>query len=208
MYKAVTVSLIILGIASLALADGYKDAEVAHGKAKAVSTESTTTDPTPDYLHIPLETITGDTVHLADFKGQVLLLVNTASKCGYTPQYEGLQELYTRFKDSGLVVIGFPANNFGNQEPGTDEQIAEFCSANFGVTFPMMSKVSVRGDDKHPLFVYLTENSPHSGEVQWNFSKFLIDRSGKLSKRFPSKTKPLSDEMTENVRDLLKARSS
>jgi glutathione peroxidase len=148
-----------------------------------------------DYRKVPLLTITGDTTSLADFDGKAILIVNTASKCGYTPQYEGLQELYEKYKDSGLVVIGFPANNFKNQEPGTNEEIQTFCSTEYGVTFPMMSKISVKGDDKHPLYVYLTEQSPYPGEITWNFNKFLLDRNGKVIARFDSKVTPMSDQV-------------
>jgi glutathione peroxidase len=155
------------------------------------------------YLSIPFETITGDTLTLNDFKGHVLLLVNVASKCGFTHQYSGLEELYRKYKDQGLVVIGFPANNFGNQEPGTNQEILEFCTSKFDVTFPMMSKISVVGKDKHPLYVYLTEKSPLPGEIEWNFFKFLLDRDGKLVARFPSKTEPMSTELVSQVEKLL-----
>jgi glutathione peroxidase len=148
-----------------------------------------------DYLTVPLVTITGDTTSLAEFDGKAILIVNTASKCGYTPQYEGLEELYEKYKDSGLVVIGFPANNFKNQEPGTNEEIQQFCSTEYGVTFPMMSKISVKGDDKHPLYVYLTEQSPFPGEITWNFNKFMLDRNGKVIARFDSKVTPMSDQV-------------
>ncbi len=152
---------------------------------------------------IPFETITGDTVTLTDFSGKVLLLVNVASKCGNTPQYAELQQLYSMYKDSGLVVIGFPANNFGGQEPGSNEQILDFCQTNFNVTFPMMAKVSVKGKDKHPLFVQLTEKSSIPGEIKWNFSKFLLDSSGNLVARFDSPVKPLSEELLSSLKKLL-----
>lgn len=206
LYKTVVIGLMLTAPDTMVLAGDYKSADMAaQGKAKAVSTESKQTDPTPDYLHIPLETITGDTVHLADFRGHVLLLVNTASECGYTRQYSGLQELHARYGDSGLVVIGFPANNFGKQEPGTNEQIAQFCSQNFGVSFPMMAKVSVKGEDKHPLFSYLTEDSPVAGEISWNFTKFLIDRDGTPVARFSSSAEPLGEQVIEAIERFLKA---
>ena len=152
---------------------------------------------------IPLETIDGDTVTLADYAGKVVLIVNVASRCGNTPQYTGLQKLYSMYKDSGLVVIGFPANNFGGQEPGTNEEILDFCQTNFNVTFPMMSKISVKGNDKHPLFVELTEKSAIPGEIKWNFSKFLLDKSGNLVARFDSPVKPLSEELLSSIKKLL-----
>jgi glutathione peroxidase len=156
-----------------------------------------------DIASITFETIAGDTVSLADYRGQVVLIVNVASECGYTPQYEDLEVLYRRFHDTGLVVIGFPANNFGGQEPGTNEQILTFCQSRYNVTFPMMAKVSVKGPDKHPLFVNLTEHSAVQGEIKWNFSKFLFDREGVLVARFPSKVEPLSKALVAQVEELL-----
>jgi glutathione peroxidase len=155
------------------------------------------------YQEIPLETINGDTTKLSDFAGKVVLLVNTASECGFTPQYDGLEELHRKYSDSGLVVIGFPANNFGNQEPGTNEEIFTFCRTKFDVTFPMMAKISVKGDDKHPLYVYLTEKSSYAGEIKWNFTKFLLDRDGKPVARFEPSVEPLSDELVEYIEKLL-----
>ena len=153
--------------------------------------------------NIPFETITGDTTSLADYAGDVVLIVNVASKCGYTPQYTGLEELYREYKDSGFVILGFPANNFGGQEPGTNEEILTFCRTSFDVTFPMMAKVSVKGDDKHPLFVEMTEKSSLPGEIKWNFSKFLIDRRGNLVARFDSGVTPNSEELVGKIRELL-----
>ena len=141
----------------------------------------------------------GNEIDLAQYKGKKILIVNTASKCGYTPQYEELQKLYDQYKGK-LVIIGFPANNFGGQEPGSNAEIGEFCKRNYGVTFPMAEKVSVVGDDIHPLFKYLTEEAKKLGTpdpvVKWNFTKFLVDENGKLVKVFPSKVKPLSEEIT------------
>jgi glutathione peroxidase len=145
--------------------------------------------------------IDGKETSLSEYKGKVLLMVNTASECGYTPQYEGLQAIYEQYKDDGLVVMGFPANNFGGQEPGTDEQIKKFCKVNYDVSFPMFSKISVKGDDQHPLFTYLTsaENPDFTGEIKWNFEKFLIDKQGKLVHRFRSDVTPQSDEITRAI---------
>ena len=145
-----------------------------------------------------LQDIDGKAVSLGDFKGNVLLIVNVASRCGYTYQYEGLEALYRRYKDSGLVILGFPANDFLGQEPGTNGQIKEFCSATYGVTFPLFSKISVKGDDQHPLYQYLTAQSTDpqfSGEITWNFNKFLVDRNGRIVARFDSRDKP-EDEKT------------
>jgi len=139
-----------------------------------------------------LPSIDGQDAPLGQFKGKVLLLVNVASKCGYTPQYAGLESLYEKYKDQGLVVIGFPANNFGAQEPGTNAEIKTFCTRNYKVSFPMYAKVSVKGEDKTPLYRYLTEeaNSATNGEIGWNFTKFLVDRGGNVVARFESKIKP------------------
>jgi glutathione peroxidase len=145
-----------------------------------------------------LKTIDGKNFSLAKYKGKKLLIVNTASKCGFTPQYAELQKLADQYKDK-VVVVGFPANNFGGQEPGTNSEVKEFCQKNFGVTFPLSSKLSVKGDDIDPLFQYLTTepNPDFTGEIKWNFEKFLIDENGKLIHRYRSTVKPLSDEITK-----------
>jgi len=151
--------------------------------------------------------IDGKDVKLSQYQGKVLLIVNVASKCGSTPQYEGLQKLYMQYKDKGLVVLGFPANNFKDQEPGSNEQIKEFCSTTYGVTFPMFSKISVKGDDIHPLYQYLTsgkDNSEFSGEISWNFNKFLVDPSGKVVARFATADKPESEKVITAIQQALK----
>jgi glutathione peroxidase len=138
-------------------------------------------------------TIDGKPRKLADYKGKVLLVVNTASKCGFTPQYKGLEALYEKYKSKGLVVLGFPSNQFGQQEPGPDDEIAEFCEMNFGVTFPLFSKVDVNGDAAHPLFKYLTSTKKGllgSEAIKWNFTKFLIGRDGNVVERYAPTTKP------------------
>jgi glutathione peroxidase-family protein len=135
------------------------------------------------------ETISGETQLLSEYRGKVVLIVNTASKCGFTKQYAGLQELYEKYKENGLVVLGFPANNFGRQEPGTNREIEQFCSLNFGVTFPMFGKISVKGGDIHPLYAWLTSH-PNGAKVSWNFNKFLIGRDGDLIAHFGSRTAP------------------
>jgi glutathione peroxidase len=141
----------------------------------------------------------GSTIDLAKYKGKKILIVNTASKCGFTPQYADLEKLYEKYK-SKLVIVGFPANNFGQQEPGSNSEIKEFCSKNYGVSFPMADKVDVIGDNTHPLFKYLTDEAKKLGVqdpvIKWNFTKFLIDENGKLVAVFPSKVTPMSDEIT------------
>lgn len=146
-----------------------------------------------------MNSIDGKPAPLAAYKGKVLLLVNVASQCGFTPQYAGLEKLYRDYKDKGLVILGFPANNFGGQEPGTDAEIKTFCSRNYNVTFPMYAKSSVKGADENPLYRFLTDTSVHpttGGDVRWNFTKFLVDRNGKVLARFESNVKPDSPEMT------------
>ncbi len=156
-----------------------------------------------DYRTIEFKSITGELTNLDDFKGKVVLIVNTASKCGFTPQYEGLQELYEQKKDDGFVVIGFPANNFKSQEPGTNEEILNFCRTNYGVTFPMMAKISVKGEDMHPLYKYLTEDSPYPGEITWNFNKFLLDREGNVVARYDSKITLEDPKLLSKIDDLI-----
>src|SRR6476660_7407165 len=143
--------------------------------------------------------LTGGTINFSDFKGKKILIVNTASQCGNTPQYADLEKLYEKYKDK-LVIIGFPANNFGGQEPGSNTEIKEFCTKNYGVTFPMAEKVSVKGDDIHPLFKYLVNEAEKLGEkdpIKWNFTKFLVDENGKLVKVFFHKVNPMSDDITQ-----------
>ncbi|WP_022911173.1 glutathione peroxidase [Aestuariimicrobium kwangyangense] len=142
---------------------------------------------------IPLTRLSGEPTSLADYSGRVLLLVNVASKCGLTPQYGALEKLQEEYADRGLTVVGFPCNQFGGQEPGTAEEIEEFCSLTYGVTFPMMSKIEVNGPDRHPVYQVLTETKDAEGEagdIQWNFEKFLVSRSGDVVARFRPGTTP------------------
>ncbi|MCX7834911.1 MAG: glutathione peroxidase [bacterium] len=153
---------------------------------------------------IPFQTIQGETTSLEDFKGKVVLIVNVASKCGYTPQYEGLEKIYRKYKEKGFTILGFPANNFGQQEPGSNEEIIQFCKTKYDVTFPMMAKISVKGTDIHPLYKYLTENTPFAGEIKWNFNKFLIDQEGNVVARFDSKVRPEDKELITEIEKLFK----
>jgi glutathione peroxidase len=154
-----------------------------------------------------MNAIDGQPVSLGSFKGKVMLLVNVASQCGYTPQYEGLQAIYQKYKDRGLVVVGVPANNFGQQEPGTNAEIKEFCTRNYSVTFPMLAKVSVKGADITPLYRFLTDkaaNPQTGGTIPWNFTKFLVDRNGKVLARFEPADDPESPEVTSAIEKALK----
>ena len=155
-----------------------------------------------------MKRLDGTEEDLSRYKGKVVMLVNVASRCGLTPQYKGLEALYDKYKDKGLVVLGFPANNFGNQEPDTNEKIKEFCTSKYDVSFPMMSKISVKGDDKHPLYKFLTEGQAgedFAGDVEWNFAKFLVDRNGNLMARFSSRTKPEDPQVAETIEKALAA---
>lgn len=156
-------------------------------------------------LNIPVLTIKGEQKTLADYAGNAVLVVNTASKCGFTPQYKGLEALWQRYKGRGLVVLGFPCNQFGKQEPGHEGAISEFCELNFGVSFPLFHKIDVNGPDAHPLFVQLKKRAPGllgSQGIKWNFTKFLIGRNGDLVKRYAPLTKP--EELELDIEALLK----
>ena len=200
-YLSILVTLTFLTGAGTAPAKAGNNMEDSELKtAKEAKTKKS------DYFHVPFKTITGNDSSLADFHGKVVMLVNVASKCGQTKQYAGLEEIYRKYRDKGFVIVGFPANNFGEQEPGSNEEILNFCQTKFDVTFPMMSKISVKGEDKHPLYAYLTEESNHPGEIEWNFTKFLLDRTGKLADHFPTKTDPASPEVIAEVERLLSAK--
>lgn len=172
--------------------------------ASLLMTASIATATAASLYTIPLKDIDGKDTSLANHKGKVMLLVNVASKCGYTPQYAGLESLYQKYKDKGLVVLGFPSNQFGGQEPGSNEEIKQFCSSKYNVTFPMFDKLDVNGANRHPLYTELAgKTSPHAGDIKWNFSKFLVGRDGKIIKRFESKVAPDSPELIEAVEKAL-----
>jgi glutathione peroxidase len=157
---------------------------------------------------IKLKDIDGKDTTLAAYKGKAVLIVNVASKCGYTKQYAGLEALYQKYKDQGLMVLGVPCNQFGGQEPGTNEEIKQFCSSKYNVTFPLFDKLEVNGANRHPLYVQLAgEESPFPGDIKWNFNKFLIGRDGKIVKRFDSKVAPESEELTTAVESALAVKS-
>jgi glutathione peroxidase len=156
---------------------------------------------------IPLKDIDGNATSLKPYQGKVLLIVNVASKCGFTPQYTALEATYQKYKDQGLVVLGFPCNQFHQQEPGTDAEIKQFCTSKYDVTFPMFDKLEVNGPNRHPLYVLLAGNdSPFPGNIGWNFTKFVIGRDGKILNRFPSPVKPDSAEVTQAIAAALAAK--
>lgn len=180
----VAASLLLAGIAGVVSSDEKGDKNV------------------PAVLNFKMKKLDGSDVNLADYKGKVVLFVNVASKCGYTPQYKPLEAIHEKYAEKGLAIIGVPANEFGKQEPGTDKEIAEFCQKNFGVKFDMLSKVVVKGDEICPLYKYLTskETDPKfAGDVKWNFEKFLISRNGEIVARFASKVEPDSEEVVKAI---------
>lgn len=158
---------------------------------------------TPSIYDFTMDDIDGKPVTLSQYRGKVLLVVNTASFCGNTPQYSELEKMYETYQEKGFEILAFPANNFGQQEPGTNAEIKGFCLTKYSVSFPLFSKISVKGSDKHPLYQYLTEQGPFPGEVEWNFQKYLIDRSGNIVARYHHRTKPLSDEIVRGVETAL-----
>lgn len=156
---------------------------------------------------IPLKDIDGNSTSLKPYQGKVLLIVNVASRCGFTPQYTALEAVYKKYQDQGLVVLGFPCNQFGHQEPGTDADIKQFCTSKYDVTFPMFDKIDVNGANRHALFVLLAgEESPFPGDIGWNFTKFVIGRDGKILNRFPSPVKPDSAEVSKAIEAALAAK--
>lgn len=163
----------------------------------------------PDVLNFKMKSLTGDEVDLSKYQGKVLLIVNTASECGATPQYEALQKLHEKYSKDGLVVLGFPCNQFGRQEPGSAKEISEFCSQTYGITFDLFEKIEVNGDGQAPLYKYLTSketNTDSPGAVRWNFEKFLIGRDGRIIARFRTPVQPESAEVVEAIKKELAAK--
>jgi len=188
----------------LALSFGCDEEPVASSPEGVAGTEPAA--PSKPLYAFGLEDIDGRTATLGDFQGKALLLVNVASKCGYTKQYAGLQALYEKYRDQGLAVLAFPANNFGAQEPGTNEQIKQFCSATYGVTFPVFAKISVKGDDIHPLYRFLTDpasNPRFAGDITWNFNKFLVSRDGDVIGRYDSAVEPFDSGLIADIENAL-----
>lgn len=153
----------------------------------------------PSVYDFTMDDIDGKPVSLSQYRGKVLMLVNTASFCGNTPQYSDLEKMYETYQEKGFEILAFPANNFGQQEPGSNQEIKSFCFTKYSLTFPLFSKISVKGSDKHPLYQYLTEQSPFPGEVEWNFQKYLVDRSGNVVARYHHRTKPFADDIVQDL---------
>ncbi len=203
-------SLALVGTAacsSVAFAAQPKGVDVVkEPTAKPAETKDAAAPASP--LDFQVKTIDGKDQKLSEYKGKVVMLVNVASKCGNTPQYKPLEALYEKYKDQGLVVLGFPANEFGHQEPGTDSEIKTFCTGKYDVTFPMMSKIVVKGEGIHPLYQFLTDKKTagdFAGDIQWNFQKFLVDRNGNVIARFAPKTQPDDAKVVEEIEKAIKA---
>jgi glutathione peroxidase len=195
--KLKTFSMKKLATACLCLCALFAQAQTKPA-AKAKNTMDTST-----IYQFKVEDLYGNTFDFSSLKGKKVMIVNTASKCGLTPQYKDLEAIYTKYKDKNFVIVGFPANNFASQEPGTKAEIAQFCQQNYGVTFPMMDKISVKGDDMSPVYKFLTQKAQNGladSEVQWNFQKYLIDENGKLVKVIPPKTLPTDPEIIKWIK--------
>ena len=162
--------------------------------------------PMPAFYTFTMKTIDGKDKPLVQYKGDVLMVVNVASFCGYTPQYKDLESLYESYKDRGFKILAFPANNFGSQEPGTNEEIKSFCETNYKVSFDLFSKISVKGNDQHPLYQYLTKESDFKGDIGWNFTKFLIDRNGNVVARYSTRVVPTAKEVRQKIDELIAAK--
>ena len=188
--------LFIIALSAIAFLQSCNNQKTERSVAQTKEMKGTT------IYDFQVESLEGGKINFADYKGKKILIVNTASECGFTPQYEGLEKLYEEYKDK-LVIVGFPANNFGGQEPGSNAEIKTFCQKNYGVTFPMAAKVSVKGDDIAPIFKYLTEkdlNGVKNSNIMWNFTKFLIDEKGTLIDNFASTTTPTSESITKYLK--------
>ncbi|HEV8538186.1 MAG TPA: glutathione peroxidase [Bacteroidota bacterium] len=187
----------ILAAALLVIATG-----VVHAQSMKTGTKGLAIQP-KSVLDYTVNSIDGKSKPLSSYKGKVLMIVNTASECGYTPQYETLEKLYEAYKDRGFRILAFPANNFGEQEPGTNADIKKFCSTKYHTTFDLFGKISVKGKDQHPLYRYITLDSPFKGDVKWNFQKYIVDRSGNIVAKFMSAVDPMSAEVKSEVEKLL-----
>jgi glutathione peroxidase len=191
--KAMVISAILASVIAMTYSPGMASGNNSKGGPSSI-------------YDFTMKNIDGQQVNLSHYRGQVVLIVNVASRCGFTPQYDALEKLYTKYQSQGFVILGFPANNFMGQEPGTDEEIKNFCSAKYNVTFPMFSKISVKGDDMSPLYKYLTDKSTNpqfGGDIKWNFNKFLVDKNGKIIARFEPAVKPDSDPVVQAIENAL-----
>lgn len=208
-FRPLTCSMLMIsGVLLIGRTSAAATVQKANGKMKgkedSIKTISRSSVVNNDFYNMKVIDIDGKTVSLSDFEGKVLLMVNTASQCGFTSQYEGLQSLYETYEGQGLLVLGFPSNDFGEQEPGTSAQIKEFCRSKYKVTFPLFQKIKVKGGEKQIPYTWLTSQPATLGEVSWNFEKFLISKKGEAVKKFKSSVEPLSKELKEAIESELK----
>jgi|WetSurMetagenome_2_1015567.scaffolds.fasta_scaffold40230_3 glutathione peroxidase len=199
--KMIRITIIILSIVVLMLISNYTRS-VSKPKISNIMNDSKINNDNPNISDIMVKTMDSKDVSLSEYKGKVLMIVNVASLCGNTPQYEGLERIYEKYKDKGFEILAFPCNDFGGQEPGTNEEIKDFCTSKYKVTFTLFDKIKVLGDDKSTLYARLIQTEP-AGDVKWNFEKFLIDKNGNVVSRFKSKIKPEDTEITTVIENLL-----
>lgn len=203
----VVASVVVVAGVSLSMAGARGEPPASGSPAPGSGAPESPAAGDAQVLAFTVKDIDGKDVDLAQYKGKVVLIVNVASKCGYTPQYKGLQKLFEEKKESGLVILGFPANEFGGQEPGSDAEIKQFCHDKYSVTFPMFGKISVKGANQHPLYKKLSaQPAPIGGEPRWNFTKFLVDRSGNVVARYDSKVAPEDKALRAKIEELLGAK--
>lgn len=195
----IKIFIIIVGITLQILSSGCSKTTSQSNNSHSETKSEVKKDLNKNIYDLSVKTMDGQEKKLSEYKGKVLVIVNVASECGNTPQYEGLENIYKKYKDRGFEVLAFPCNDFGEQEPGTNEEIKTFCQSKYDVTFPLFDKIKVLGEDKNPLYERLTNNSEPTGEVGWNFEKFIIDKDGNISERFKSKVKPESDEFIKAI---------
>ncbi|GJL68810.1 MAG: hypothetical protein NPIRA06_14450 [Nitrospirales bacterium] len=205
-------ALVILGGCSQEYSTSIGEAVAKEPRPKLLPSDqqaskfgNTKDKPASQIYNFTMEDIDNKPRSLNEFKGQVMMVVNTASFCGNTPQYAGLQTLYERYRDQGFTILAFPANDFGKQEPGDNKEIAEFCYTKYSLEFPLFSKITVLGEQKHPLYRYLTEDTNFKGEITWNFQKFLINRNGAVIARYDPKQKPLSPQIVDDIENTLRS---
>lgn len=211
-YLAIALSIIIVGGCSQDYQPSVKEAVakepqplLLHSEQHASKLETTKSATALQIYDFTMEDIDNKPRSLNNFKGKVIMIVNTASFCGNTPQYAGLQTLYERYRDQGFTILAFPANDFGKQEPGDNKEIAEFCYTKYSLEFPLFSKITVLGEQKHPLYHYLTEDSAFKGEITWNFEKFLVNREGTVIARYAPRQKPLSPQIVDDIEHALRS---
>lgn len=207
--KNLTTVLPVLILFIVLINSGCADSSKVNRETKSTDTQvkeintKGKTDLSKNIYDIKVKTMEGEEKNLSDYKGKVLMIVNVASHCGYTSQYEGLEKIYQQYKDKGFEVLAFPCNDFGGQEPGTNDEIRTFCESKYNITFTLFDKIKVLGEEKSPLYARLTENPVPSGDIDWNFEKFIIDKNGNIVSRFMSKSKPDSEEVTKAIETLL-----